>query len=102
LDFGLSDDQQLTVDSLRAFAVNELLPKYTYWDRHALFPREQWLKMGQLGVLGLRVSAEHGGQNDDCVTAGLVMEEIARGDFNCGYGILLCCFAGDHVPGSAD
>lgn len=95
MDFSLSDDQQLTVDSVRAFAVGELLPKYTYWDRHAVFPREQWLKMGQLGVLGLRVSTEHGGQDSDCVTAGLVMEEIARGDFNCGYGILLCCFTGD-------
>ena len=58
VDFGLSDEQQLTVDSLRAFAVRELLPKYTYWDRHSLFPREQWLKMGQLGVLGLRVRPE--------------------------------------------
>jgi cyclohexanecarboxyl-CoA dehydrogenase len=95
LDFSLSEEQQIVVAAVRSFAERELLPKYTYWDRHDEFPRPQWLKMGQLGVLGLRVSEEHGGQANDCVTAGLVTEEIARGDFNCGYGILLCCFTGD-------
>jgi cyclohexanecarboxyl-CoA dehydrogenase len=95
MDFSLSDDQRSIVDTVRNFAVKELLPKYTYWDRHDEFPREQWLKMGELGLLGLRVLPEHGGQGQDCVTAGLVMEEVARGDFNCGYGLLLCCFTGD-------
>jgi cyclohexanecarboxyl-CoA dehydrogenase len=95
MDFSLSDDQQLIVDMVRQFAAKELRPKYTYWDRQEEFPREQWLKMGELGLLGLRVLPEHGGQNHGCVTAGLVMEEIARGDFNCGYGLLLCCFCGD-------
>src|SRR5882757_10581088 len=95
MDFSLSDDQRSIVDTVRNFAVKELLPKYTYWDRHDEFPREQWLKMGELGLLGLRVLPEHGGQGQDSVTAGLVMEEVARGDFNCGYGLLLCCFTGD-------
>jgi cyclohexanecarboxyl-CoA dehydrogenase len=95
MDFSLSDDQRLIVDAVRHFALQELLPKYTYWDRHEEFPRAQWMKMGALGLLGLRVLPEHGGQNHDCLTAGLVMEEVARGDFNCGYGLLLCCFAGD-------
>jgi cyclohexanecarboxyl-CoA dehydrogenase len=95
MDFSLSDEQRLIADSVRRFAVEELLPKYTYWDRRDEFPRAQWLKMGELGLLGLSVLPEHGGQNHDSVTAGIVMEEIARGDFNCGYGLLLCCFTGD-------
>jgi cyclohexanecarboxyl-CoA dehydrogenase len=95
MDFSFSDEQKLIADTVRAFAAKELLPKYAYWDRHDEFPRVQWLQMGELGLLGLRVMPEHGGQNHDGVTAGIVMEEIARGDFNCGYGLLLCCFTGD-------
>jgi cyclohexanecarboxyl-CoA dehydrogenase len=95
VDFAFSDEQQLIADTVRAFARDELLPKYTYWDRNDLFPREQWLKMGALGLLGLRVPEACGGQDASSVTAGLVMEEVARGDFNCGYGLLLSCFAGE-------
>jgi len=49
------------VASLREFARRELAPKYAQWDRNGQFPREQWLKMGAIGVLGLRIPAEHGG-----------------------------------------
>ena len=45
--------------------------------------------MGELGLLGLRVPAALGGQEADLVTVGIAMEEIARGDFTCTYGIQL-------------
>lgn len=95
MDFNLGDVQLAMVEAVRTFAARELLPRYTYWDRHEEFPREQWLKMGRIGLLGLRVPARYGGQDTDCLTAGLMMEEVAKGDFNCGYGILLTCFSGD-------
>ena len=95
MDFSFSDEQKLVQDSVRAFAKRDLLPKYAYWDRHDEFPREQWLKMGELGVLGLRVPVAYGGQDAECVTAGIAMEEVARGDFNCCYGMLNCCLIGD-------
>ena len=85
MDFSFSNEQTLVRDSVRAFAERDLLPKYAYWDRNDEFPREQWLKMGALGLLGLRVSAEYGGQDGECVTAGLAIEEVARGDFSCCY-----------------
>ncbi|MCB1475765.1 MAG: acyl-CoA dehydrogenase family protein [Rhodobiaceae bacterium] len=95
MDFALSDEQQMVADSIRAFADNDLLPKYAYWDRNDEFPKEQWARMGAIGLLGLRVPEAYGGQEFDCVTAGLAIEQAARGDFNCCYGILNCCFAGD-------
>jgi len=95
MDFSFSDEQKLVQDSVSAFAKRDLLPKYAYWDRHDEFPREQWLKMGELGVLGLRVPVAYGGQDAECVTAGIAMEEVARGDFNCCYGMLNCCLIGD-------
>ncbi len=95
MDFSFSDEQRLVRESVRAFAERDLLPKYAYWDRNGEFPREQWLKMGALGLLGLRVSGEYGGQEGECVTAGLAIEEVARGDFSCCYGMLTCCLIGD-------
>ena len=95
MDFSFSEQQQIVAETLRNFAREELLPKYTHWDRNDEFPREQWLKMGKLGLFGLRVPAAYGGQDADCITAGIAIEEIARGDFNCCYGLLNCNFAGE-------
>ncbi len=95
MDFSLSNEQQMFQDSVRGFARDVLLPKYTYWDRGSEFPREIWPQMGALGLFGLRVPEVYGGQGADCVTAGIAMEQVARGDFNCCYGMLNCCFAGE-------
>ena len=95
MDFALTPEQELVRNSLREFAARELRPRYAYWDRTGEFPAEIWRKMGAVGVLGLRVPEAYGGQNFDCVTAGLAIEEAARGDFNCCYGVLNSSFAGD-------
>jgi cyclohexanecarboxyl-CoA dehydrogenase len=95
MDFALTEQQQVISASLRDFATRELRPKYAYWDRTGEFPAEIWRKMGKMGLLGLRVPEAYGGQEFDCVTSGVAIEETARGDFNCCYGILNACFAGD-------
>lgn len=97
MDFALNEEQRLIVDMVRAFAANELAPKYAHWDRTGEFPREQWRKMGALGLFGLRWPAEYGGQDADCLTAGLVIEQVARGDFNCCYGLLNAGLIGDII-----
>ena len=58
--------------------------------------------MGALGLLGLRVPAALGGQDADLVTVGLAMEEIARGDFSCTYGIQLSTLAGEIIGKRGD
>jgi cyclohexanecarboxyl-CoA dehydrogenase len=57
--------------------------------------------MGELGLLGLRVPAAHGGQESDFVTFGIAMEEIGRGDFSCTYGLQLAGLAGEILGRSA-
>ncbi len=81
MDFSFDDIQETMAKVVRNFAGKELLPKYGYWDRQEEFPREQWLKMAELGLLGLRVSAGYGGQETDSVTAGLMAEEGGQGRF---------------------
>ena len=95
MDFGFSEEQQLIADSIRGFARDVLLPRYAHWDRTGECPREQFLQMGEMGLLGLRVPTEFGGQACEAVTAGIAMEAAAAGDFNCCYAILIACFAGE-------
>jgi cyclohexanecarboxyl-CoA dehydrogenase len=95
MDFGLTEQQEMIRSALREFAWRELRPRYAHWDRTGEFPADIWRKMGAVGLLGLRVPESYGGQEFDCVTAGLCIGEAARGDFNCCYGVLNSSFAGD-------
>jgi cyclohexanecarboxyl-CoA dehydrogenase len=51
--------------------------------------------MGQLGITGICIPEAYGGQQADCVTAGIAAEEVARGDFNCGYALIENCLNGE-------
>ena len=81
--------------TLRQFAGRELAPRSAHWDRTGEFPWEAWRRMGELGLLGLRIPAAYGGQEADFLTFGIAMEEIGRGDFSCTYGIQLAGLAGE-------
>ena len=95
MDLALSPEQDELVRTLRQFARRELAPHSAQWDRTGEFPWEAWRRMGELGLLGLRVPAAYGGQEADFLTFGIAMEEIGRGDFSCTYGIQLAGLAGE-------
>ena len=97
MDFQLSPEHEELVRTLRQFARKELAPRSRDWDRTSEFPWDAWKRMGELGLLGLRAPAEYGGQEADLLTAGLAMEEIARGDFSCTYAIQLAGLAGEII-----
>jgi cyclohexanecarboxyl-CoA dehydrogenase len=101
MDLALSPEQGELVRILRQFARRELAPRSAQWDRSGEFPAEAWRRMGELGLLGLRVPAAYGGQESDFVTFGIAMEEIGRGDFSCTYGIQLAGLAGEILGRSA-
>lgn len=95
MDFALTEEQVLLQDSLKSFALKELLPKYAHWDRTGEFPARLWPRLGDMGAFALRVPERHGGSDFSYLEAGLTIEQIARGDFNLCYGILNACFCGD-------
>jgi len=97
MDFRLSPEHEELVRTLRQFARKELATRSREWDRTGEFPWDAWKRMGELGLLGLRAPAAYGGQEADLLTAGLAMEEIARGDFGCTYGIQLAGLAGEII-----
>lgn len=94
VDFAFTEDQREFARVVRAFALDELAPKYAHWDRTGEFPAEQWRKMGEFGITGICLPEAYGGQQADCVTAGIAAEEVSRGDFNCGYALIENCLNG--------
>ncbi len=54
-------------------------------------------RLGELGVLGLRVSEQWGGVDGSYVLAGIAAEEIARGDHNVTYFVQLAAIAGELI-----
>jgi cyclohexanecarboxyl-CoA dehydrogenase len=78
VDFAFTEAQEEFARVIRTFAQQELAPKYAHWDRSGEFPAEQWRKMGALGITGICIPEEYGGQAADCVTVGIAAEEVAR------------------------
>jgi cyclohexanecarboxyl-CoA dehydrogenase len=102
MDFGLSDEQRMLQASLRDYAQRELLPRYQTRDRDEDLPPAMVRKLGELGVLAPMVEADLGGAGLDFVSLGIAHEEIARGDFNAAYVLLIAALVGSIVARSAD
>ncbi len=80
MDFSLSDEQQLFQRTVREFAQREIAPMAREYDESEKFPRENVLKMAELGLMGLTVPEEYGGAGAGAIEYALAMEEIARAD----------------------
>lgn len=64
----------------RDFAQNECLPGVIERDEKQQFPREQIMKLAELGFMGMMVSPDYGGSGLDTVSYVLAMEEISKID----------------------
>jgi cyclohexanecarboxyl-CoA dehydrogenase len=95
MDFTFTPEQEELARTVRTFAARELAPRSRDWDRTGEFPKDAWRRMGELGLLGLRIPVAYGGVDADFVMLGIAMEETARGDFSCTYGIQLSALAGE-------
>ncbi len=75
----LTDEQRMVRDMARDFARAELAPNAARWDREGWLPEAVLAKMGELGLLGMLVPEEWGGNGADYVSYALAIEEIAAG-----------------------
>jgi alkylation response protein AidB-like acyl-CoA dehydrogenase len=64
----------------RDFAENECKPGVIERDEKQIFPKEQVMKLADLGFLGMMVPPEYGGAGMDTVSYVLAMEEISKWD----------------------
>lgn len=81
MDFSLSDEQRMLKDTLERFISED----YTFEHRRAWmqsdvgFSREIWLKLSELGLLGLLVPEADGGFGGGGVEQMLLMQAVGRG-----------------------
>ncbi len=101
MDFSLSPEQQALVDTARRFARERLAPGYRAREQAQCIERELAVEMGGLGFLGPELPEAVGGMGVDCVTSGLLLEQIAAGDFNVAYVNLLTSLCGQIVANYA-
>ena len=97
MDFSLDADQQALVEMAGKYARNRLAPGYKAREKAERIEREVILEMGGMGLLGAELPEEKGGLGLDCLTSGLLLEQIAYGDFNVSYVNLLVSLCGQIV-----
>jgi acyl-CoA dehydrogenase len=69
-------------EGIRRFVIAELRPHAEEWEDARDFPNEVFLRMGELGYLGLKYPEEYGGQGGDHVHQAVMVEELSH----CGSG----------------
>ncbi|OEC35664.1 hypothetical protein SAMN05216600_104245 [Pseudomonas cuatrocienegasensis] len=79
MDFDLSDEQRLLVDSARQFASRELAPHAADWDRDHHFPVAVIKQAAEQGYLALYIQEEDGGLGLSRLSAALIFEQLAAG-----------------------
>ncbi len=102
MDFALSDEQRAFRDAVAAFARDRLAGDYAGADRRGAFREGLVRDMTDMGLIGLRIPAEHGGQGADALSTGIAAEEVSRADINAAYLILLPSLVAEVLVGAAD
>ena len=107
MDYALSEQQQAFRETAERFARQKLAPHYQKRARQDRIDRAMLKEMGDLGLIGADLPEKYGGLGESSVTAGIIIEQIAYGDFNASYVQLLASLMGGMIaqhasPGIAD
>ena len=84
----LSDELELLRETVQRFAEQEIAPRADEIDSSNTFPQDLWLKLGELGLLGMSIPESLGGSNMGYLAHVVAMEEISRasGSVGLSYG----------------
>ncbi len=85
MDFSFTEEQNAIRDTAQRFSRDKLLPFYQEREKTATIDRKVVKEMADLGLIGVELPEEFGGLGQDCVTCGVIVEEMAKGDFNYAY-----------------
>jgi alkylation response protein AidB-like acyl-CoA dehydrogenase len=78
--FQLNEEHLMIQQAARDFARQECLPGVIERDELQKFPKEQVMKLADLGFLGMMVDSKYGGAGMDSISYVLAMEEISKID----------------------
>jgi alkylation response protein AidB-like acyl-CoA dehydrogenase len=80
MNFELTEEQVFIRQSVRDFAEREIKPIAQHLDEKQEFSLELTRKMGEMGLFGMVVSPDYGGQGLDYISYIIAVEELARID----------------------
>ena len=80
LNYDLTQEQEMLRKTIRDFAEKEIKPIRSKLDEKEEFSVDLVHKMGDLGLFGMTVSPDYGGQGIDYLSYCIAVEEIARVD----------------------
>ena len=77
MDFSQTKQEQLFLQMIRDFTENEVKPLAAEIDEEERFPTETVEKMGKVGILGIPVPKQYGGQGGNNQLYNLAIEELS-------------------------
>jgi len=80
MNFDLTEEQNMIRDTVRDFAEREIRPVAKDLDEKAEFSPALTKKMGELGLFGMYLPEQYGGQGLDTLSYIIAVEELARVD----------------------
>lgn len=80
MNFDLSEEHKMIRDTVRDFAEREIKPVAQQLDEKEQFSVELTKRMGDLGLFGMYLPEEYGGQGLDTLSYIIAVEELARVD----------------------
>ncbi len=75
--FKLTDEQMMIQNMVREFSRKVIAPTAAQRDKTKEFPTENFKQMGQLGLMGMMIPTEYGGEGADVISYVLALLEIA-------------------------
>jgi isovaleryl-CoA dehydrogenase len=78
LNFDLGEDIEQLREATRQFAEREIAPLAAAADQDNSFPSALWLKLGEMGLLGMTAEERYGGAHLGYLAHVVAMEEISR------------------------
>ena len=79
MDFNLSSDQEFFRETIRSFVDKEIRPVAGELEKSGTYPTEIVEKMKAMGLFGILIPEEYGGQDIDFVSMAILFEELSRG-----------------------
>jgi short-chain 2-methylacyl-CoA dehydrogenase len=80
MNFELTEEQNMIRETVREFAEREIKPVAKELDEKAEFSHDLTRKMGELGLFGMYLPEQYGGQGLDYMSYVIAVEELARID----------------------
>ncbi|MFT5453351.1 MAG: isovaleryl-CoA dehydrogenase [Enterobacterales bacterium] len=84
LNFSLGETADMIRDTVEGFAQKEIAPIASSVDEENEFPSHLWVKMGELGLLGMTAEEQYGGTGLGYLEHVIAMEEISRASASVG------------------